>query len=75
MTEMEKLIEGVRALKDKLDANFALDGAPPLTWADVRELAPKIFPYLPLHEAHEAALQSMQESMERMSTPSPTMRK
>jgi hypothetical protein len=67
MTDRDKLIDGVRALKDKLDANFELDGALPLTWADVRELAPRIFPYLPpLHPAHEAALHSMQECMDRM---------
>jgi hypothetical protein len=36
MTDRDKLIDGVRALKDKLDANFELDGALPLTWADVR---------------------------------------
>jgi hypothetical protein len=71
MSDVEKLIEGVRALKDKLDTNFELDVAPPLTWADVRELAPKIFPYLPLHPTHKAALQSMQECMERMDAPPP----
>lgn len=48
MTQIDKLIEGVRELKERLDRNFddpSQNAA--LTWTDVRELMPKILPYLP----------------------------